>query len=185
MTDLSHESPDERARLSATEDVPWGGSVFDSGERHGGLGVQAALYGMVAAFFFAGGIGYWIDVGDATGTVMLLLTGMVMAVISGYLAYPRRGDRQPLVGMVPGRRDGPAARIEETPAAAKAVTFEVHHAPEAKAWFPNGSIWPFTIGVGVLLFANGLLLGIWLWLPALAFVTFALLGFALQSRRRD
>jgi hypothetical protein len=57
------------------------------------------------------------------------------------------------------------------------------HADEP--WFPSGSIWPFAIGAGAALVANGLLLGLWLALPAGVALAAAIGGFAAQSRRRD
>lgn len=183
----SHESPPPSSDLPGfSEEVPWGGSQFDSGEHRGGLSMQFFLYGHVAVFFWCAGTAYWFLTYEVAGTVMLLLTGMVAGTIAGYFGFPRRGERRTVAGMAPHPRS--RARSVPHPTGAGDVPsarFEVKAAEEAEAWFPRRSLWPFVIGVGALLFANGLLLGIWLWLPALAFLIFALLGFALQSRRRD
>lgn len=62
-----------------------------------------------------------------------------------------------------------------------------HGAPAAgdeTPWFPGPTIWPFAVGVAMFLFANGVLLGVWLLLPASAVLFAAVVGFVAQSRRR-
>jgi hypothetical protein len=58
------------------------------------------------------------------------------------------------------------------------------HGDADHPWFPDASIWPFAVGASIALVANGLLLGLWLLLPAAAVLAASLGGFAAQSRRR-
>jgi len=63
---------------------------------------------------------------------------------------------------------------------------EVTGQPEdEQPWFPTASGWPFALALGIVLVANGLLLGLWLLLPAAAFLGFAVGGFIRQSRLRS
>ena len=52
-------------------------------------------------------------------------------------------------------------------------------------WFPEASIWPFAVAAAAFLVANGLLLGLWLLLPAGLVMFFARAGFVTHSRRRS
>jgi hypothetical protein len=55
---------------------------------------------------------------------------------------------------------------------------------DEEPWFPAASGWPFALGIGLFLMANGLLLGLWLLFPAAAFLAYAIAGFIQQSRVR-
>ena len=57
-------------------------------------------------------------------------------------------------------------------------------AGDEEPWFPAASGWPFALGGALVLVANGLLLGLWLLLPAAALLAYALAGFIQQSRVR-
>jgi predicted MFS family arabinose efflux permease len=62
-----------------------------------------------------------------------------------------------------------------------------HEATEPHAeehYLPQSSVWPFGIGVGVLLAANGLVVGFGYAIPGLVVLTIALVGLISQSRRR-
>ena len=56
--------------------------------------------------------------------------------------------------------------------------------PEQGLYLPHASVWPFWIGVGALVIANGFALGLWGLIPGTIIMAVALLGFARQSRRR-
>jgi cytochrome c oxidase subunit IV len=49
--------------------------------------------------------------------------------------------------------------------------------------FPSTSIWPFTMGMGAFFCVLALVFGIWLLLPGLALVVWALLGATAEGRR--
>ena len=52
-------------------------------------------------------------------------------------------------------------------------------------YLPHASVWPFAIGLGAVLLANGLALGLWAVVPGLLVLLGAIGGFVRQSRRRD
>jgi hypothetical protein len=60
-----------------------------------------------------------------------------------------------------------------------------HGDADDEPWFPAGSIWPFAVGAAAALVGNGLLLGLWMLLPAGVALAAAIGGFAAQSRRRS
>jgi hypothetical protein len=51
-------------------------------------------------------------------------------------------------------------------------------------YLPEASVWPFGIGFGLFLAANGLILGLAWTLPGAVLVATSVGGFVLQSRRR-
>ena len=55
----------------------------------------------------------------------------------------------------------------------------------ADVFLPHASVWPFGIGVGAFMLANGLLIGGWFYLPGLAVTVLSLAGFIRQSRARS
>jgi hypothetical protein len=57
--------------------------------------------------------------------------------------------------------------------------------PEAAAYLPHASVWPFAIGLGAATALNGLVLGIWVLLPGAALMLLGVGGFVVQTRRRD
>lgn len=58
--------------------------------------------------------------------------------------------------------------------------------PSAAAqYLPDASVWPFAIGLGAALIANGLVLGIWVIFPGALLLAFGLLGLIRQTRHRD
>lgn len=52
-------------------------------------------------------------------------------------------------------------------------------------YLPHASIWPFAMGVGAFVVANGPALGLWALLPGAVLLGAAVLGFCRQSRYRD
>jgi hypothetical protein len=120
--------------------------------------VQARVFGGLAVFLVAVSIGYGIWTKEYAGTVLLLLTGALTGLCGAYLGWRRRE---------PPGGDGAG-----------------DDAGDDEPWFPAGSIWPFAVGVGAALVGNGLLLGLWLLLPAGVALAAAIGGFAAQSRRR-
>ena len=125
-------------------------------ERHA-FTVQVRVFAGLALFLVALSVGYGIWTREYAGTTLLLLTAGLTGLNAVYLWW-----RRPLR------------------TAGEASTGEADDEP----WFPVGSIWPFAIGVGVVLVGNGLLLGLWLFLPSVVVLAAAVWGFAGQSRRR-
>ena len=61
---------------------------------------------------------------------------------------------------------------------------EHDHARDEEHYLPDSSLWPFGIGVGALLAANGAIVGFAFAIPGVVLLMFALVGFVAQSRRR-
>jgi len=119
--------------------------------------VEARMYLVIAGFLVVAFAVYLLASYEWAG-VVLLLVGAVMGVfIGGYL------ERQ--------------ARVRTDAAAIEGAA--------AGEYLPHASIWPFGLGVGALLMANGLALGLWAVLPGAALMAGSVWGFARQSKFRD
>jgi len=129
-----------------------------------GFDVQARIFAGLGAFLSAVSIFYGFLTYEWAGTTMLALTSGLMFTIGAYVGWQKPGggtsvdDAEP----VPA---GPGSEA-------------------AEPWFPAASVWPFAVGLALVLVGNGLLLGTWLLLPAAALLVFALGGFVVQARRR-
>lgn len=126
-----------------------------------GFDIQARMFTGIGAFFFLVSIFYGFLTKEAAGTTMLVLAGGLATLTAAYLGLHKPSD----------------VNVDE-PASHTGV--EDEHAP----WFPHASVWPFAIAGGAALVANGLLLGLWMVLPAGLVLGGALIGFSRQSRRR-
>ena len=87
-----------------------------------------------------------------------------------------------LLGIVPGsyyfwwsRRMKP--RPEDRPDAA------IEDGSGTIAAFPSSSVWPFVLGMGLLLVMLSIVFGLWLMWPGLALVVSAAVGVTVESRR--
>ena len=125
-----------------------------------GFAVQARIFAAVGVFLTIVSIGYGALTSEWAGTTMLALTGALVFTIGAYVGWTK-----PPHGTSVAEAQGP------------------HE--DDQPWFPAASGWPFALAVGIVLVANGLLLGVWLFLPAAAFMAFALAGFIRQSRYRS
>lgn len=125
-----------------------------------GFDLQARIFAALGTFLSLVSIGYGFLTYEWAGTVMLTLTSALMFTVGAYVGW-----RKPPAGT--SVDDQQASDTEPVP------------------WFPAASIWPFALGLAVVLVGNGLLLGTWLLLPAAAFLVFSLGGFILQTRRRS
>jgi len=123
-----------------------------------GFDLQARIFAALGSFLSLVSIGYGFLTYEWAGTVMLALTGGLLFTVGGYVGWKK-------------------------PAAGASVT-EHQGVHGTEPWFPAASIWPFAVGLALVLAGNGLLLGTWLLLPSAVFLAFALGGFVLQSRRR-
>ena len=130
-----------------------------------GFDIQARMFTGIGAFIFLISIVYGFLSKEAAGTTMLVLAGGLATMTGAYL-----GVRKP-----------PDDISVEDP---ERSTQGPHQGDEEGPWFPHASIWPFTIGLGAVLVANGILLGLWFSLPAAVVLGAALFGFSRQSRQR-
>ncbi len=121
-----------------------------------GFDVQARIFTAIGVFVTVVSIVYGFISYEWAGTVMLSLTSGLAFLTGAYLGW-----RKPSHGTVE----------------------DAEHADD-EPWFPSASIWPFAVGAGAALVANGLLLGTWLLAPSVVVLAYAVAGFVLQSRRR-
>jgi len=115
----------------------------------------------VGVFVLVLGAIYWGTAYEESGTVMLIVAGLLSLWIGAYLWLRARTPG-------PAAADAAAARPEE-----------------AEPYLPHASVWPFTIGLGAATIANGLVLGTWLIVPGALVMVLGIAGFVRQTRRRD
>ena len=128
----------------------------DEDPEKAGMRVEARMYLAIAIFLFVAFVVY-LPSYEWAGTVLLLIGAAMGVFMGGYL------ERQ--------------ARLRTDPASVE------HHA--GGEYLPHASIWPFGLGVGALLMANGLALGLWAVLPGAALMAGSVWGFARQSKLRS
>jgi hypothetical protein len=104
------------------------------------------------------GVLYWFTSYENAGTAMLVLAACLALAIGGYLASTARRTTGSTTEGAEGGDDEP--------------------------YLPHASAWPFFVGVGALVTANGLALGPWALVPGAIGLCGALVGYAGQSRRR-
>ncbi|HXQ89928.1 MAG TPA: cytochrome c oxidase subunit 4 [Acidimicrobiales bacterium] len=124
--------------------------------------VEALFLLGVAAFFGLVGIIYWFWAYEDGGTVMLVGTTL-LGLLPGsyYLWWSRRMTARP--------EDRADASIEEGAGVIGS--------------FPNSSIWPFVLGMGLFLMVLSMVFGLWLIAPGGALVISAAVGVTVESRR--
>ena len=105
---------------------------------------------------------YWFTSYEDAGSIMLGAFGLLGLLPGGYYYWW-------------SRRMSP--RPEDDPEATQAQGAGVVGA------FPGTSIWPFTLGMGSFFTVLALVFGIWLLVPGLALVIWALFGGVAESRR--
>jgi Cytochrome c oxidase subunit IV len=115
----------------------------------------------VGAFVLVVGAIYWGTAYEESGTVMLIVAGLLSLWIAAYLWLRARTPST-----------DPEAVAAKRPR-------EVAH------YLPHASVWPFTIGLGAATLANGLVLGMWLIVPGGLLMVLGIAGFVRQTRRRD
>ena len=108
----------------------------------------------IAVFMTVIGVVYWFASYEPAGTVMLGLAAALAALCGVYL------------------------RIQSEPAASSETHDEDEH------YLPESSMWPFGIGLGALLAANGLIIGLGFAIPGIVVLGASVAGFVSQSRRR-
>jgi len=124
-----------------------------------GFDIQARIFAAIGSFMTLVSVGYGLISREWAGTTMLALASGLAFTVGAYVGWNK-------------------------PPGGTSVD-EAQHPQEAdEPWFPTASGWPFALALGMVLVANGLLLGLWLLLPAAAFLAYAVAGFVRQSRFR-
>jgi hypothetical protein len=131
---------------------------------HAGWSLQGRLFGAVGGFIVLIALLYWFVSYEHAGSTLLALAAVLALMTAAYVAWPRKGHAS----------DDHVAGHEPAPG----------HDPHDGVWFPEASIWPFAIGAGMALIANGLLLGRWLVIPAAVFLAWSVAGMIRQGRHR-
>jgi hypothetical protein len=137
------------------------------GESHSGSGgvddraVPWRVFTAVGVLIGALAVIYWFTSYEDAGSVLLALAAVLATWTGTYLWLQLRQPR---------RAVGETAPVAE---------------PEAPAYLPHASVWPFAIGLGAATLLNGLVLGIWVVVPGAALVALGVGGFIRQTRQRD
>jgi len=124
--------------------------------------IEALLLLGVAVFFAVVGLIYWFTAYEEAGFLMLIGT-VLLGFLPGsyYLWWSTR------------MKPRPEDRKDATLADGAGVIGS----------FPNSSIWPFVLGMGLFLVALSAVFGFWLLAPGLALVISAGIGVTVESRR--
>jgi len=137
-----------------------------SEDGHAGWSLQGKLFGAVGGFIVLIALLYWFVSYEHAGSTLLALAAVLALMTGAYLAWPRKGHASDEHEHEDGHEPEPG------------------HDPHDGVWFPEASIWPFAIGAGMALIANGLLLGRWLVIPAAVFLAWSIAGMIRQGRHR-
>lgn len=117
----------------------------------------------MAAFVAVLGAVYWFVSYEDAGTTLLALAAGLALFFGAYLFV--QDHKRPRPAQPPAQPRGSGGVPRD------------HYLPEA-------SVWPFGIGFGLFLAANGLILGLAWTLPGAVLVATSVGGFVLQSRHR-
>lgn len=122
------------------------------------LRTQWVLFLGVGVFVAVLGAIYWFVSYEDAGTTLLALAAGLALLVGAYLfVQDRKGTGRP--------GDATAAAAGEH-------------------YLPGSSLWPFGVGFGLFLAANGLILGLAWTVPGAVLVATSVGGFVVQSRRR-
>lgn len=129
--------------------------------------IEGLLLVIIAVFFAMTAATYWFwgvasHQNETGGTVMLIGTVLLGFLPGGY--YLWWSSR-----MKPRPEDRTDATIEEGAGVIGS--------------FPNSSIWPFVLGMGIFLVVLSIVFGLWLMAPGFALVISAVVGVTAESRR--
>ncbi|HVE45441.1 MAG TPA: cytochrome c oxidase subunit 4 [Acidimicrobiales bacterium] len=125
------------------------------------MSVGARMLLAIGAFLVVVTAVYWFFSYEEAGSVLLLLSAGLALIVGGYLWWATR------------------ARPTAT------STAQGHGDEEAEHYLPHASIWPFGVGAGSVVLANGLALGLWAAVPGSMLLVASVIGYARQSRHRD
>ncbi len=121
----------------------------------------------IAALILLKSAVYWFLSYEHAGSVLLLLAGGLGLITGGYL-------------VVATRKTSAAADGSGGPGDGGQGSGDGH-----EVYLPHASIWPFGVGAGSVVLANGLALGLWAIVPGTIILAASVVGYARQSRRRD
>lgn len=121
------------------------------------LRTQWVIFLGVGLFVAVLGAIYWFVSYEDAGTTLLALAAGLAVLFGGYLFVQDR------------KRTGRPGHVAAAP---------------ADHYLPESSLWPFGIGFGLFLAANGLILGLAWTVPGAVLVATSVGGFVVQSRRR-
>ncbi|HXQ58880.1 MAG TPA: cytochrome c oxidase subunit 4 [Acidimicrobiales bacterium] len=124
--------------------------------------IEALLLIGIAVFFGIIGAVYWFWAYEQGGTMMLVGTTLLGLLPGAYYFWWSRR-------MVPRPEDRNDASIEDGSGVIGS--------------FPNSSIWPFVLGMGLFLVVLAAVFGLWLLAPGFALVLSAAIGVTVESRR--
>ena len=141
-------------------------SPVSGGQPAGPLWAEVRVYGALTVFAVVAGLVYGVWSGEAAGTVLLLLTGVLAAITGGYLAFQER------------------LRRTQARAAPAGEGAEGENVVEEEPFLPHASIWPVEVGVGMTLTLSGFALGWAVLVPGLLVTIHGLWGWGRQSRYR-
>lgn len=142
----------------------------DDDPERAGMRVEARIFLGIAAFLAVATVAYGVASSEEAGTTMLFLAGGMAVIVGGYLTVQARSHTDA----------GDPDRAEEEEEEGGGT-----HVAEQEAYLPHASIWPFGVGMGLVVMANGLALGLWALIPGALLSASSLWGYARQSRRRD
>lgn len=122
--------------------------------------IEWKLFAGAGAFLVTTTTAYWFVTYEDAGTTMLGLGVLAVLMIAGWL-------------LVQSRKVGvrPEDRADATPADGAGDL----------GYFPALSVWPFVIGAGAVLVANGLVFGVWLGLAGGLLLLVGLVGYAVEA----
>ena len=126
--------------------------------------VEAFFYLGVTGFFIVIGGIYWFTSYEDAGSVMLVASALLGLLAGGYL-------------LLQSRKYAPRPEDRSDATLAEGV------GPVDE--FPSPSIWPFVFALGAVVFATGLVFGIFVILPGAALFGLGVVGMIRQSRGRQ
>lgn len=138
----------------------------DADPRTAGMRVEARIFLGIATFLLLATVVYVVASREEAGTTMLLLAAGMALLVGAYLVVQARGSTDAAEPERPGGGGTAEPALED-------------------AYLPHASIWPFGVGMGLVMMANGLALGLWALIPGVLLAGSSMWGYARQSRRRD
>jgi hypothetical protein len=143
---------------------------------------EIGIFCGIAVSLFAAAAVYWFGSYEDAGAVMLTLSGGLALLVGAYLWVTAqraraRGDH----------RDGQDRDTRQRDTRQRDIHHRDAHDEErdSSLYLPHASIWPFGVGIGAVVVANGLALGLWAVVLGMIIRGGSVLGYAGQSRRRD
>jgi hypothetical protein len=122
--------------------------------------VEWRLFAGAGAFFSLTGTLYWFVSYEDAGTTMLALAVAAVFMVAGWLLFQSRkvGTR-------------PEDRLDAEPGDGAGEL----------GYFPSSSIWPFVLGCGAVVVANGFVFGVWLALFGGLLLLVGVIGYAFEA----